>query len=60
MDNYIGIGCLILLLIISFWLSKDSFKNWYEIDSKDKYYALRAPIIIIVGIILLILRIFKS
>lgn len=60
MDNYIGIGCLILLLIISFWISKDSFKNWYKIDSKDKYYALRAPIIIIVGIILLILRIFKS
>lgn len=59
MEDYIGLGCLIIFLIISFLISKNDFKNWYELDSRDKFYALRAPFIIIVGIILLLLKILK-
>lgn len=60
MNEYIGIGCLVIGLCISFWMSKKDFDNWYELDIKDKFYALRAPMIIITGIILLLIKIFKS
>jgi hypothetical protein len=60
MGDYVGLGVLLIFLAVSFLISKKDFKNWYELDFRDKYYAIRAPFIILVGMFLLLLKILKN
>ena len=56
MVNYIFIIFLVIALIVILFIYKNDFKNWYDLDSKDKYYALRAPLLIVFCIIILLLK----
>jgi hypothetical protein len=60
MENYSLIIFLVIALIISLLIYKKDFKNWYDLDNKDKYYALRAPLIIVFCIILWIWKILNK
>ncbi len=60
MSDYVGLAILIIALIISYLIARKDFKNWDELESKDKMYTLRAMFIISFGIILLVYKILKS
>jgi len=59
MNDYIGLGILVIFLIISLLIAKKDFKNWYELEAKDKMYTLRAIILISFGIMFLLWKIMK-
>jgi len=60
MNNYIGIGVLIIVIIISYLIAKNGFKNWYKLDSVSKSLIIRLIIVLVAGIILLIYQNTKS
>ncbi len=60
MNDMIILICLIVALIGTIFLCRSDFKNWQELDIRDKFYAIRAPFLIVVGIVLLTLKILKS
>jgi len=52
------IAILIIALFISFWTSKRNFKNWQELNDKDKMYTLRPFIVILAVIVILLMKYF--
>jgi len=60
MNDYIGIGILVTVLIISYLIARKDLKNWNEIDSVRKSLIIRALVGISAIIIILIYKIIKS
>jgi hypothetical protein len=60
MNDYIGIGILVIVLIISYLIARKDFKNWNETDSVRKSFIIRALVGISAIIIILIYKIIKS
>lgn len=60
MNDYVGLGILVIALIISLLIAKKDYKNWYDSDGVYKSYIIRAIVIISLGVILLLWKIFKS
>ena len=60
MNDYVGLGCLVILLIISLIIAKKDYKNWYDSNGINKSFIIRAIVFICFGITLIILKIIKS
>ncbi len=60
MNDYVGLGILVIVLILYLLFFKEKLMKWEERDSVEKSYSVRLTIILIVGIILLIFKIIKS
>ena len=60
MNDKIILTCLILALFGWIFLCRNDFRNWQELNSRDKFNIIRVPFIIVVGIILLTLKIIKD
>ena len=51
----------IILLIISFLISKNEFKNWNQLSQLDKFGAIRTPLLVfLVLFFILVLKILKK
>jgi len=59
MNDYTTIVILVLALIASYLLYRKDFKAWGSLDARDKFYALRAPLLIIFVLILFIIKILQ-
>lgn len=60
MNDYIVLACLIIILISYHFFFKHKFMKWEDRDMVQKSYPINFTFIMIVGIILLTLKIFKS
>ena len=60
MNNYNGIGSLVIILIISYLIVRKGFNNWYKLDGVSKSLIIRLIIVSVAGIILLIYQKIKS
>lgn len=59
MSDTTTLAIAFILLIGCILLTKNDFKNWSNMDAKDKFYTLRGPIILVFGIIILIIKITR-
>lgn len=60
MNDYIILSCLIIILISYHLFFKDKLMKWENRDMVEKSYSIKFTVIMITGIILLALKIFKS
>lgn len=60
MNNYVGIGILIVVIIISYLIARRGFNNWYKLDGVSKSLIIRLVVVLVAGVILLIYQKMKS
>ena len=60
MDNYIGIGILVIVLIAYLLFFKEKLIKWEERNSIEKSNSTKLIIVLVAGIILLIYQMIKS
>ena len=60
MNDYIGIGVLVIVLITYLLFFKEKLIKWEERNSIEKSYSIRLIVVLVAGIILLIYQKIKS
>ena len=60
MNDFVGLGILLIVLVIILLVAKNDSKNWYDSNGVNKSFIIKAIVFISFGIILLILKILKS
>ena len=63
-DNHMSDKLTLLIVFCSFvfmiYFARNKFKNWKNLNNLERSYILRAPLLCIVGIIILIIKIISE
>ena len=60
MSDYIVLIGLIIFLVVYYWIDRKNLEDFFYKEAYEKFNALRLYFILIVGIIVMIMTIFKE